>query len=516
MSTLYRATVTRIDSEGVFVKAPDLGEDGEWGPLELLAIHLEVDDPVIVGSINDIPEDLALLGKLVLEPEDTPYVPGPNERIVYYFEDETIRDAYVINWRSGDMTWLDNQQRLDIYTDEGTPGWVWYFGIKNNRLLLPQPTRIGVGSTGPLAALDFAATTTTDRLVGVGVSGDSVGRFIILATGQHEWGSGAGGRDTNLYRSTADTLKTDDAFIVQGNLTGNSGFTLVGSATVMTNLKVDGYASIGVVTDSFSKLKILNTINASRGITVVSTAAAQSDGHLQMESAAGNANAPAIGALLTGDTQNRFGIMMNGTHVWGAGNAPQDTNLYRSAADTLKTDDSFVVGGTSLEVTNTLTVGGVDMGRGSWNYISAITPSANITTTTETIVLTFPSATYKANRAYRVIHEGRIQLVTAGTNHSGIPVIRVHKTNVAGQIVVDFGREPLVNVAAIYPAARSDVFVVGASDVTATLVVTLQTANSGTTQSVVNHYADAANGGRSVEIVDIGPAARYTNKLTLA
>lgn len=41
-------------------------------------------------------------------------------------------------------------------------------------------------------------------------------RLQVNTAGQMEWGSGAAETDTNLYRSAADTLKTDDAFTVAG------------------------------------------------------------------------------------------------------------------------------------------------------------------------------------------------------------------------------------------------------------------------------------------------------------
>ncbi len=46
------------------------------------------------------------------------------------------------------------------------------------------------------------------------VTGDSIARFFVAADGKLEWGSGAAGRDTNLYRRIADVLKTDDSFEV--------------------------------------------------------------------------------------------------------------------------------------------------------------------------------------------------------------------------------------------------------------------------------------------------------------
>lgn len=54
----------------------------------------------------------------------------------------------------------------------------------------------------------------------------------------------------------------------------------------------------------------------------------------------------ALQTRVTGDTVSRLNVDADGTMSWGPGGAAaQDTNLYRSASDTLKTDDSLVVVG---------------------------------------------------------------------------------------------------------------------------------------------------------------------------
>jgi hypothetical protein len=50
----------------------------------------------------------------------------------------------------------------------------------------------------------------------------------INTSGLIEWGSGSAITDTNLYRSTADTLKTDDNLIVGSDLSGDGGDQIVG------------------------------------------------------------------------------------------------------------------------------------------------------------------------------------------------------------------------------------------------------------------------------------------------
>ncbi len=67
----------------------------------------------------------------------------------------------------------------------------------------------------------------------------------------------------------------------------------------------------------------------------------------------GSASSQAIAANVDGDSQNRINIDAGGKITWGSGSATGDTTLYRSAADTLKTDDAFTA--TSLAVTGQFT-----------------------------------------------------------------------------------------------------------------------------------------------------------------
>jgi len=48
---------------------------------------------------------------------------------------------------------------------------------------------------------------------------------------------------------------------------------------------------------------------------------------------------------VTGDSFSRFRLLANGTAEWGPGNATVDTDLYRSAVSTIRTDGNLVVGG---------------------------------------------------------------------------------------------------------------------------------------------------------------------------
>jgi len=64
-----------------------------------------------------------------------------------------------------------------------------------------------------------------------------------------------------------------------------------------------------------------------------------------------------------GDASTRWGVRADGFQAWGDGTAARDTNLYRSAANTLATDDN-------LDVGQDLTVGGDIIHTGQMDFIS--------------------------------------------------------------------------------------------------------------------------------------------------
>ncbi|MCX4232799.1 hypothetical protein [Streptomyces ortus] len=75
------------------------------------------------------------------------------------------------------------------------------------------------GTTTVPARLLSQRPSSTSTALDVQVTGDSVARFNVNQSGKIEWGSGAATRDTNLYRSGANILTTDDTLTVGGDLT---------------------------------------------------------------------------------------------------------------------------------------------------------------------------------------------------------------------------------------------------------------------------------------------------------
>lgn len=76
-----------------------------------------------------------------------------------------------------------------------------------------------------------AASTAID----IGVNNEAQARLAIDAGGKLTWGSGASTGDVNLYRSAANTLKTDDSLVVASLFIGADEIT-----TLSGVLNLDG------------------------------------------------------------------------------------------------------------------------------------------------------------------------------------------------------------------------------------------------------------------------------------
>jgi hypothetical protein len=108
---------------------------------------------------------------------------------------------------------------------------------------------------------------------------------------------------------------------------------VAGAFDVGTDLDVDGNVTLGTSTS--------NTVDVAGSLTAGSVIKADST-YFDSERVA--ASQLAFRTAVTGDATSRFRINADGQFIWGDGTT-NDTNLYRSSADTLKTDDSFSVAG---------------------------------------------------------------------------------------------------------------------------------------------------------------------------
>lgn len=167
------------------------------------------------------------------------------------------------------------------------------------------------------------------------------------STGGIVFGDGAAGYDTNLYRSAANTLKTDDSLLAALSLA-------VGTATAPTNTAVyvdrtfSGYGGSVMspiyFTPALGQDITTFSIGRSRGIVNTGFTATTLNGFEILDATGSGAvttqNGLYIASLTKGSTNHAINIAGTGVSndiIWGS-----DTNLYRSAANTLKTDDNFV------------------------------------------------------------------------------------------------------------------------------------------------------------------------------
>lgn len=121
---------------------------------------------------------------------------------------------------------------------------------------------------------DFARALATDIVFTVRVTGDTQDRLVALAGGVLVWGSGTLAGDTNLYRSAANVLKTDDSFSVGQTLAVAGSTTLAGSLNVGTTATVAGNATVGGNLDVVGigqDLYAYKTGDTSRANTVTTT-----------------------------------------------------------------------------------------------------------------------------------------------------------------------------------------------------------------------------------------------------
>lgn len=116
--------------------------------------------------------------------------------------------------------------------------------------------------TAPLATSDVV---TTD------VTGDTVDRFVVNADGTCEWGPGNGALDTDLYRSGANALATDDAFSAYsitastGDVVATVGDVTAGDDLLGTGLQVT-QNGIGTTVTTDPQIVVKNTTEATAGV----------------------------------------------------------------------------------------------------------------------------------------------------------------------------------------------------------------------------------------------------------
>ena len=148
---------------------------------------------------------------------------------------------------------------------------------------------------------------------------------------------------------TIDGLLVKDAGIPQAAVTAHEAALaiLLGQITDGVDLTERNVAESIVALWEFAhasglKSDVISERTGAAGVTI--------DGMLVkdkaiLSQALGSAATPFVRIKVTGDTQNRFLLNADGAMFWGSGAVADDVKLYRSAANVLKTDDSFHVAG---------------------------------------------------------------------------------------------------------------------------------------------------------------------------
>jgi hypothetical protein len=184
---------------------------------------------------------------------------------------------------------------------------------------LAQFTRSSTSDSSPVV-LVLAGDTSTAQAIGVSVNGDATSRLGVDPTGKISWGDGTDARDTNLYRASANVLKTDDSLTVQSTL------------------------GVGEAAGASIKFQVSNS---AAGQLAQFTRSSTSDSSPVVALFAGDTSTSSLLALsVSGDADNRFAIDPTGKMTWGSGTAPRDTDLYRASTGVLETDGSLTVSGT--------------------------------------------------------------------------------------------------------------------------------------------------------------------------
>jgi len=114
----------------------------------------------------------------------------------------------------------------------------------------------------------IAADTTTIAFEAE-VTGDSVHRLTLDATGKLAWGTGSATRDTNLYRSGVGTLTTDTAFVAGTTINGTTDVQAAG-VSLGRGIVVAPTSTVSSGTPTSSSTEIMDSVLGTLQATLVS------------------------------------------------------------------------------------------------------------------------------------------------------------------------------------------------------------------------------------------------------
>ena len=262
-------------------------------------------------------------------------------------------------------------------------------------------------------ATGTASTIVNGWTTGLSIA-DASGSALLLASDDADAASGItfgtiAGDIATLYRSAADTLTTDDSYIVAGSLTlqlnsgaANSGITF--GTVDTTNL----YRS------AIATLRTDNDFIVGGSLTVTGSIDVGGQAQISGRTVVG-------GSLLVGQTASATGTALTILDSWSTGLSITDattstlllasddgdaasgitfgttnsTNLYRSAASTLRTDNSLTVGASlvvegslTLQITSGASSSGITFGTSATGTTNLYRVAGNLLQTDGALVVT--------------------------------------------------------------------------------------------------------------------------------
>lgn len=245
--------------------------------------------------------------------------------------------------------------------------------------------------------VDRTSAAAGDDVFTSDVTGDTNDRFVINANGLLEWGPGNAALDTNLFREGASILRTNDYLVADNDMIaryGQSAAMLMGlagpSSEAGLQFGLAGDTNLYRVAadelqtdDVFRSDKAIIAETGNAGQVALGQQGPANQAGIKFGSAADtNLYRGAADTLKTDDefyavgqvaakngaaSQVLIGNLGPGGEAGALFGSAGDTNLYRSAADTLSTSDAFTVGGNYLSVAGAFSLGKPSVYSGAGN-----------------------------------------------------------------------------------------------------------------------------------------------------
>lgn len=357
-----------------------------------------------------------------------------------------------------------------------------------DQLYLNNAGNVGIGTTSLLNKLDIAGavaigsyaganTAPTNGLIisgNVGIGTATVSARLSLAESSIASGGILFGTDTNLYRTDVNTLATDDVFVTRGNA-----------------LSIEG---------------------SSPSLVLYDTDSGHKDGQILVNNGVLSFAEPSVAERLYMDLTSNAGTL-----TWVA----NTTNLYSSAANTLKTDDLFIAdGGLRVGTSSAFQV----------NTSGEISQIAGTSGTSIGIVNSKLALTYNSS-SLRINNGGSIGAVVGGSDKltigsNGITFYDLNFMANDGASVLKFSNSGSANQLTISNAAASGTPTISATGTDTNIGINITPKGSGNTSVTSGNLLIPANlivnsagnpGGSGVNFTysgsdpDTGPAVRWSD-----